>query len=116
MNALATLCAEMTARCSELSSEWLGVLKALCCSSCTNFNDVLMEVDVSCFLSFAILCVKPKPYAKISLKRTSFFLQKWASYKVHSRLAVELEYSQREKKKIFLTRCSVFTHVFKSWV
>ena len=47
VNALAALCAEMSARCSELSAEWLGVLKALCCSSITsNFNDVLMVVEV----------------------------------------------------------------------
>lgn len=38
----------MNAQCNDLSSEWLGVLKALCCSSCTaNFNDVRLSVDVS---------------------------------------------------------------------
>nr|CAB3263723.1 mediator of RNA polymerase II transcription subunit 12-like protein [Phallusia mammillata] len=48
VNALAALCVEMNTRCSELSAEWLGVLKALCCSSCTaNFNDVLMSVEAS---------------------------------------------------------------------
>ncbi|XP_078488259.1 mediator of RNA polymerase II transcription subunit 12-like protein isoform X1 [Ciona intestinalis] len=46
VNALAVLCAEMNARCNELSSEWLGVLRALCFSSCTvNFNDVLLIVE-----------------------------------------------------------------------
>uniref|UniRef100_H2YRP6 Mediator complex subunit Med12 domain-containing protein n=1 Tax=Ciona savignyi TaxID=51511 RepID=H2YRP6_CIOSA len=48
VNALAILCSEMNARCNELSSEWLGVLKALCFSSCAvNFNDVLLVVEAS---------------------------------------------------------------------
>ena len=46
---LSIMCAELTASCSTLSSEWLGVLKALCCSNnhkC-GFNDLLCNVDVS---------------------------------------------------------------------
>ncbi|XP_071839285.1 mediator of RNA polymerase II transcription subunit 12-like protein isoform X3 [Apostichopus japonicus] len=44
---LSILCAELTASCNGLISEWLGVLRALCCSSnhgC-GFTDLLCEVD-----------------------------------------------------------------------
>ncbi|XP_040205105.1 mediator of RNA polymerase II transcription subunit 12-like protein [Rana temporaria] len=46
---ISNLCAELTACCTVLSSEWLGVLKALCCSSnhVWGFNDLLCSVDVS---------------------------------------------------------------------
>ncbi|XP_041119222.1 mediator of RNA polymerase II transcription subunit 12-like protein isoform X5 [Polyodon spathula] len=49
INDVANLCAELTACCTVLSSEWLGVLKALCCSSnhVWGFNDLLCSVDVS---------------------------------------------------------------------
>ncbi|XP_063967745.1 mediator of RNA polymerase II transcription subunit 12-like protein isoform X1 [Lytechinus pictus] len=49
LNNLSIMCAELTASCTTLSSEWLGVLKALCCSSIHScgFNDLLCNVDVS---------------------------------------------------------------------
>uniref|UniRef100_A0A8C4W9H2 Mediator complex subunit 12L n=1 Tax=Gopherus evgoodei TaxID=1825980 RepID=A0A8C4W9H2_9SAUR len=49
INDIANFCAELTACCTVLSSEWLGVLKALCCSSnhVWGFNDLLCSVDVS---------------------------------------------------------------------
>ncbi|NXG58703.1 MD12L protein, partial [Hemiprocne comata] len=49
INDLANLCAELTACCTVLSSEWVGVVKALCCSSnhVWGFNDLLCSVDVS---------------------------------------------------------------------
>ncbi|XP_040469200.1 mediator of RNA polymerase II transcription subunit 12-like protein isoform X12 [Falco naumanni] len=49
INDIANLCAELTACCTVLSSEWLGVVKALCCSSnhVWGFNDLLCSVD--CF-------------------------------------------------------------------
>ncbi|CAJ0948970.1 unnamed protein product [Ranitomeya imitator] len=50
INDIAILCAELTGSCKDLSSEWLGVLKALCCSSnngTCGFNDLLCNVDVS---------------------------------------------------------------------
>ncbi|KAM8953143.1 mediator of RNA polymerase II transcription subunit 12-like protein [Pelodytes ibericus] len=49
INDISNLCAELTASCVVLSSEWLGVLKALCCSSnhVWGFNDLLCSVDVS---------------------------------------------------------------------
>ena len=49
LNEVSILCAELTASCTTLGSEWLGVLKALCCSSNHNcgFIDVLTQVDVS---------------------------------------------------------------------
>ncbi|XP_063772126.1 mediator of RNA polymerase II transcription subunit 12-like protein isoform X2 [Pseudophryne corroboree] len=49
INDISNLCAELTACCTVLSSEWLGVLKALCCSSnhVWGFNDLLCSVDVS---------------------------------------------------------------------
>lgn len=55
INDIANLCAELTACCTVLSSEWLGVLKALCCSSnhVWGFNDLLCSVDVSA--EYAIL-------------------------------------------------------------
>ncbi|XP_012937095.1 mediator of RNA polymerase II transcription subunit 12-like protein [Aplysia californica] len=48
INDLAVLCAELTAHCNSLSEEWLGVLKALCCSSQQDlgFIDVLTTIDV----------------------------------------------------------------------
>uniref|UniRef100_A0A8C4PQK3 Mediator complex subunit 12 n=1 Tax=Equus asinus asinus TaxID=83772 RepID=A0A8C4PQK3_EQUAS len=50
VNDIAILCAELTGYCKSLSAEWLGVLKALCCSSnngTCGFNDLLCNVDVS---------------------------------------------------------------------
>lgn len=49
INDIGNLCAELTASCAVLSSEWLGVMKALCCSSnhVWGFNDLLCSVDVS---------------------------------------------------------------------
>ncbi|GCB73574.1 hypothetical protein scyTo_0002654 [Scyliorhinus torazame] len=49
INDIANLCAELTACCTVLSSEWLGVLKALCCSSnhVWGFNDLLCSVDTN---------------------------------------------------------------------
>ncbi|XP_077146875.1 mediator of RNA polymerase II transcription subunit 12-like protein [Ranitomeya variabilis] len=49
INEISNLSAELTACCPILSSEWLGVLKALCCSSnhVWGFNDLLCSVDVS---------------------------------------------------------------------
>lgn len=48
---IGVLCAEVTAHHGRLSSEWLGVLRALCCSSINSsgFVDLLLEVDVSLF-------------------------------------------------------------------
>ncbi|XP_022706547.1 mediator of RNA polymerase II transcription subunit 12-like protein isoform X2 [Varroa jacobsoni] len=49
LNDVALLCAEMTAGCQQLPGEWLGILKALCCSSnhgC-GFVDVLQVVDIN---------------------------------------------------------------------
>lgn len=54
MNDIGILCAELTAYCRSLSAEWLGILKALCCSSNNGncgFNDLLCNVDVSCGLT-----------------------------------------------------------------
>lgn len=45
LNDIALLCAELTAGCSALSAEWLGVLTALCYSAST-YIDVLTQVDV----------------------------------------------------------------------
>lgn len=55
INDIANFSSELTACCTVLSSEWLGVLKALCCSSnhVWGFNDVLCTVDVS-FLNLSI--------------------------------------------------------------
>lgn len=49
VNDIGILCAELTAYCRSLSAEWLGILKALCCSSNNGncgFNDLLCNVDV----------------------------------------------------------------------
>lgn len=46
LNDIAITCAELTACCNPLSVEWLGVLKALCCSSSAFYIDVLNQVDV----------------------------------------------------------------------
>lgn len=45
---IAVLCAEVTAHFGRLSPEWLGVLKALCCSSTNSYGfvDLLLEVEV----------------------------------------------------------------------
>ena len=56
VNDIALLCAELTACCSSLSSEWLGVLSTLCCAGRT-YNDVLTHVDVQVliFMVFYII-------------------------------------------------------------
>ena len=42
------MCSEFTAYCSHLSSDWLGVLKALCCSSVEcGYTELLAILDVS---------------------------------------------------------------------
>ncbi|XP_032453194.1 mediator of RNA polymerase II transcription subunit 12 isoform X4 [Nasonia vitripennis] len=48
LNDIAITCAELTACCNALNTEWLGVLSALCCSSnsSANYNDVQNQVDV----------------------------------------------------------------------
>lgn len=48
LNDLAIMCAEMTACCNFLASEWLGVLLTLCCplSHPGYYAEVLSQVDV----------------------------------------------------------------------
>lgn len=48
---LSILCAEVAAHISALNSEWLGVLKALCCTSMhgLGFDDLSGTIDVSSF-------------------------------------------------------------------
>lgn len=57
VNDIGILCAELTAYCRSLSAEWLGILKALCCSSNNGncgFNDLLCNVDVRwSFITFS---------------------------------------------------------------
>ena len=48
VNEVALMCSEFTAYCSHLSSDWLGVLKALCCSSVRfGYTELLSVLDVS---------------------------------------------------------------------
>jgi len=48
VNEVALMCCEYTAYCSALSAEWLGILKALCCTSINcGYSDLLQEVHVS---------------------------------------------------------------------
>ena len=57
---IGVLCAEVTAHYTRLSSEWLGVLRALCCSSNSSdsqgFVDLLLEMDV-CFDHCLLVCL-----------------------------------------------------------
>nr|XP_016847545.1 PREDICTED: mediator of RNA polymerase II transcription subunit 12-like protein isoform X2 [Anolis carolinensis] len=73
INDIANLCAELTACCTVLSAEWLGVLKALCCSSnhVWGFNDLLCSVDVS-DLSFHDSLAT---FVAILIARQCFFLE-----------------------------------------
>lgn len=73
LNEISMLCAELTASCSALSGEWLGVLKALCCSSnhgC-GFIDVLTQVDVGDLSIHDNLAV----FTAILVARRCFLLQ-----------------------------------------
>lgn len=54
LNDIALLCAELTAGCSALSAEWLGVLTALCYSAST-YIDVLTQVDVQVRYSVVLI-------------------------------------------------------------
>ena len=49
LNELAILCAELSSRCPPLSTEWISVLKALCCSSnhACGFIDALSTREIS---------------------------------------------------------------------
>ena len=49
INELSILCAELSARCPPLSADWIGVLKALCCSSnhTCGFMDSLTKREVA---------------------------------------------------------------------
>ncbi|CAG7719777.1 unnamed protein product [Allacma fusca] len=48
LNDLASLCAEMTAACPTLASEWLGVIQALCSTSRCGlaYGEIFAEIDV----------------------------------------------------------------------
>ena len=56
MSDIAVLCAELTSELNVLSKEWLGVLKALCCSGplvhmqkefeTLGFSELLQQLDV----------------------------------------------------------------------
>lgn len=52
LNEISILCAELTARCNALSSEWLGVLQALCfsCANSCGFIDILTQIDASYYI------------------------------------------------------------------
>lgn len=66
VNDIGILCAELTAYCRSLSAEWLGILKALCCSSNNGncgFNDLLCNVDVSSCRSTGRRGLAPSPNA-----------------------------------------------------
>jgi hypothetical protein len=54
LNDLAIMCAEMTACCNSLASEWLGVLLALCCPIAHPgyYTDVLAQLDIQVRLQF----------------------------------------------------------------
>ncbi|KAL3848034.1 hypothetical protein ACJMK2_018917 [Sinanodonta woodiana] len=73
LNEISILCAELTARCNSLSAEWLGVLKALCCSSnhSCGFIDVLTQIDVSDLSIHDSLAV----FVSILIARHCFSLQ-----------------------------------------
>ncbi|RWS13512.1 thyroid hormone receptor-associated protein-like protein [Dinothrombium tinctorium] len=73
LNEISVLCAELTARCSLLSSEWLGVLQALCRSSKQDcgFMDVLAQIDVADLSIHDNLAV----FTSILIARRSFLLQ-----------------------------------------
>lgn len=44
------MCCEFTAQCSFLSSDWLGVLKALCCSAMScGYSELLNELNVKSY-------------------------------------------------------------------
>ncbi|XP_028966939.1 mediator of RNA polymerase II transcription subunit 12-like protein [Galendromus occidentalis] len=49
LNDVSILCAEMTAGCSQLPAEWLGVLKALCCSAnnTCGYPEMLSKINLS---------------------------------------------------------------------
>ncbi|XP_076454432.1 mediator of RNA polymerase II transcription subunit 12-like protein [Babylonia areolata] len=49
LNQISIYCAEVTAKCNALTSDWLGVLKYLCCSAnqSSGFIDVLTQIDVA---------------------------------------------------------------------
>ena len=51
---LSILCAEVASHIGNLNSEWLGVLKALCCTSMhgLGFDDLQETIDVRLMLSF----------------------------------------------------------------
>lgn len=48
LNDLAIMCAEMTACCNSLASEWLGSLLALCCPTLHPgyYTDILSQIDI----------------------------------------------------------------------
>ncbi|XP_060562886.1 mediator of RNA polymerase II transcription subunit 12-like protein [Ruditapes philippinarum] len=78
LNEISVLCAELTAKCNSLSAEWLGVLKALCCSSNHNcgYIDVLTQIDVSDLSFHDNLAV----FTSILIARHCFSLQDFIGY------------------------------------
>ena len=55
LNTISVFCAQLTAKCENLTSDWLGLLRSLCCSSNRNcgFVDILTQIDVSCIIYLA---------------------------------------------------------------
>ncbi|GFR15875.1 mediator of RNA polymerase II transcription subunit 12-like protein, partial [Trichonephila clavata] len=73
LNELSILSAEITSKCYHLSNEWLGALKALCCSSNHNcgFLDLLTQVNVNDVSIHDHLAV----FTSILVARRCFLLQ-----------------------------------------
>lgn len=77
LNDLAIMCAEMTACCNSLASEWLGVLLALCCpmSHPGYYTDVLTQLDIQVviLLCFCVMC----ECCLLSIFRMSAYTMLW---------------------------------------
>ncbi|GFV97760.1 mediator of RNA polymerase II transcription subunit 12-like protein [Trichonephila clavipes] len=73
LNELSILSAEITSKCYHLSNEWLGALKALCCSSSLGcgFLDLLTQVNVNDVSIHDHLAV----FTSILVARRCFLLQ-----------------------------------------
>ncbi|ELT92763.1 hypothetical protein CAPTEDRAFT_163894 [Capitella teleta] len=113
LNDVSILCAEMTGFCNSLSSEWLGVLKALCWSSNHNcgYIDVIARNDINDLSLHDNLAV----FTAILVAHHCFTLEDLVSHvALHSLLAACPSRGDQAAEKGARLTCHLLLRLFQS--
>ncbi|XP_063430577.1 mediator of RNA polymerase II transcription subunit 12-like protein isoform X5 [Mytilus trossulus] len=113
LNEISILCAELTARYNALSSDWLGVLQSLCCSSnhSCGFIDVLAQCEVSDMSIHNNLAV----FTTILVARHCFSLQDLVIHVIlPSLLAVKTASGDQDAEPGARLTCQILLRLFKT--